>query len=96
MLIFIGYTFVWSLIMGKQQPKPVAQQNQQELADKKDTADKPANTEKQADAEKPAEPGVREANVPEAARPPRPNRLCNGLPSVRPIPMKRKTLIDCW
>ena len=67
MLIFIGYTFVWSLIMGKQQPKPVAQQNQQEPADKKDAADKPADAAKQADAEKPAEPGIREANPPEAA-----------------------------
>jgi YidC/Oxa1 family membrane protein insertase len=67
MLIFIGYTFVWSLIMGKQQPKPLAQQNQQEPADKKDAADKPADAEKPANAEKPAEPGVREANPPEAA-----------------------------
>src|SRR5689334_2746286 len=88
MLIFIGYTALYTLWMGKQQPpKQAAQQNQNEVEGQKADQEKPA-----ADAgnnEQPAEKPVVAADQPAA----RAGQVAEGIAPAEPEPeLERFTL----
>ncbi len=84
MLIFIGYTAVYTLWMGKQQPaKQAAQQNQNEVDGKKADQEKPAADAGNANAgnnEQPAEKPVVAADQPAA----RAGQVAEGVAPAEP------------